>query len=262
METAEPPIDAWSNTLGTPRVDRLAHGNPDVRLWSVWGDDDRPYILRAVGQWRPGASLTDEHRVLLHLKEAGVSVAVPVRSNDGALYVEHRNRTYVLVPRLPADDVEHELLPDAGDVCARIGSAIGGLHLALAEYPRVVESYEHDLLQHAFEGSRPKLPRNIRERWIDPHAEVARTVLRGLPIQLIHGDCNSGNVLLSEGQVSGFIDLDHLPVGQRIYDLAYYLVSRVRDLIDPVERPGPAQRGLSPRRRFVCGRVSRAEPAL
>jgi Ser/Thr protein kinase RdoA (MazF antagonist) len=227
MEHGAPPVAAWSGTVGGARVDPLAHANPDVQLWSV-GDS---YLLRASGPWRPGASLADEHRVLRHLHAAGLSVAVPVPTDDGALCVEHRDRAYVLAPRLAMDNEAPELLPDAGEVCSDIGSAIGGLHVALAQYPGRVKSYEHDLWQHAFEESYPKLPGDVRVPLIDPHVDVARTVLRDLPAQLIHGDCNSGNVLLSNRQVSGFIDFDHLPVGQRIYDLTYYLVHRIRDLI-------------------------------
>jgi Ser/Thr protein kinase RdoA (MazF antagonist) len=72
-----------------------------------------------------------------------------------------------------------------------------------------------------------KLPSDV-QLLIRPHESKARAALAGLPVQLIHGDCNNGNVLLNGGRVSGFIDFDHLPVGERIYDLAYYLVHVVR----------------------------------
>ena len=38
-------------------------------MWSIGCDDDRSYVMRAFGPWRPGDSLADEYRVLLHLQE-------------------------------------------------------------------------------------------------------------------------------------------------------------------------------------------------
>jgi Ser/Thr protein kinase RdoA (MazF antagonist) len=72
-------------------------------------------------------------------------------------------------------------------------------------------------------------------------------------MQLIHGDCNSSNVLLSNGHVSGFIDFDHLPVGQRVYDLAYYLVHRLRELISSGDRGRRSTAFLSAVGRYAAG---------
>jgi hypothetical protein len=111
-----------------------AHANPEVRLWSIGCHDDRSYVIRASGPWRPGDSLADEYRVLLHLQGAGV--AVPFVTDDAVLCVKDGDTSYVLAPRLAADgDENHELLPKGGDVWFRIGSAIGHLRAALAEYP-------------------------------------------------------------------------------------------------------------------------------
>ena len=53
--------------------------------------------------------------------------------------------------------------------------------------------------------------------------------LTGLPCQHIHGDSHSGNILLHHGQVSGFIDLDHLPLGPRVYDLGYLMADLMKN---------------------------------
>jgi Ser/Thr protein kinase RdoA (MazF antagonist) len=50
----------------------------------------------------------------------------------------------------------------------------------------------------------------------------------GLPEQHIHGDCHMGNVILGDAGVVGIIDLDHLPVGPRVYDLGYVLADMVK----------------------------------
>ena len=45
------------------------------------------------------------------------------------------------------------------------------------------------------------------------------------------GDCNVGNVLVHHGEVTGYIDLDHLPHGPRVRDLSHYLHSRLQQQI-------------------------------
>jgi Ser/Thr protein kinase RdoA (MazF antagonist) len=52
--------------------------------------------------------------------------------------------------------------------------------------------------------------------------------LSDLPLQLIHGDCHGGNYLLYRGDVSGFVDLDHLPTGPRVYDIGYLLADMAK----------------------------------
>lgn len=56
--------------------------------------------------------------------------------------------------------------------------------------------------------------------------------LRGLPEQLIHRDCHPGNILVQGTQVIGFIDCDHLCIGPRIFDLAYYAVHHLKWVTD------------------------------
>ncbi len=63
---------------------------------------------------------------------------------------------------------------------------------------------------------------------MQPYAERIAEACRDLPVQLTHGDCNDGNVLIGSEQRISFIDIDHLPTGPRVRDLAYYLASRLR----------------------------------
>lgn len=68
-------------------------------------------------------------------------------------------------------------------------------------------------------------------------------VLADLPVQLIHGDLTPDNVLLHRpGVVSGFIDLDHLPLAPRIWDIAKYLSRRLRLGWRRGPRPSPIGR--------------------
>jgi Ser/Thr protein kinase RdoA (MazF antagonist) len=88
---------------------------------------------------------------------------------------------------------------------------------------------------------------------IDPLRDQLRASLADLPTQLTHGDCNVGNVLVHDGQVSGYIDLDHLPHSPRIRDLSVYLASRIREHI--IAGDPDAMAGLL--RHYVSGYHSR-----
>jgi Ser/Thr protein kinase RdoA (MazF antagonist) len=59
------------------------------------------------------------------------------------------------------------------------------------------------------------------------------TALQDLPQQLIHRDCHAENLLSCGTEVTGIVDWDHLTIGPRILDPAYFAVQlakrRVRD---------------------------------
>jgi Ser/Thr protein kinase RdoA (MazF antagonist) len=58
--------------------------------------------------------------------------------------------------------------------------------------------------------------------------EAMVQALANLPIQRIHGDCHGGNILWDSSGVYGIVDLDHLPIGPRTYDLGHFLADRVK----------------------------------
>ncbi len=59
------------------------------------------------------------------------------------------------------------------------------------------------------------------------------TALTDLPQQLIHRDCHAENLLSCGTEVTGIVDWDHLTIGPRILDVAYFAVQlakrQVRD---------------------------------
>jgi Ser/Thr protein kinase RdoA (MazF antagonist) len=211
--------------LGEARVREVARGH--ALVWGVAAEDGRRYVVKTVGPLRPGPPVADEYRVLVHLRAAGVPVVVPVVSDDGRVAVRDRGVDYALLPWVDGVVGGRE----SGTACARVGAAIGGLHKELAVQPWPVRSYRHEMVGE-FEESVRRLPAEVRERTVARVADRVRDGLGGLagvPEQRLHGDCGTGNVLVRHGAVAGFIDLDHLPVGWRVYDLAYYLSHRVRD---------------------------------
>lgn len=226
------PLDKWTGVLGGRAI--VARLGDAEHVWSITAEDGQDYILKRLSASR-GAPLADEYRVLLHLRDSGCLVAPYVVTDAASLFAEFESQKYVLAPRLAASEIIHEIEPGASPICSNIGRAIGLLDLSLATYPHDIASFEHDLLRQTFDVRFPKLPSIVTERVSAIRGEIVQA-LNGLPMQRIHGDCNPSNVLLSRAEdgktgVSGIIDLDHLPRGQKIYDLAYFLHYRAREVV-------------------------------
>ena len=210
------PVGDWAAVLGTPRIEHLPQvSNP---VWLATADDGEVYVLKRLPEHSPGVGLVEEFRVLLHLQANGVPVAVPLITDDGHICARREGVSYILIPRLPTDDDD----PPG----AVVGAAIARLHKALATYAWPIRSFTHDLVPE-FHGL--DLPAELMDRTVAPHRDWLIAAMSDLPMQRIHGDCNNGNVLVHEGNFSGFIDLDHLPIGPRVYDVAYYLVHLMQD---------------------------------
>lgn len=72
------------------------------------------------------------------------------------------------------------------------------------------------------------LPEDIAATYQLRRDEVV-TRITPLPVQNVHGDMSPENILMAApGEVSGFIDLDHLPIAPRIWDIGKYLSRRLR----------------------------------
>ena len=238
MLVTTPSVKAWSGVLGdTPAI---SPSEDNKHVWSVLAEDGRSYILKHIGRWRPGASLADEFRVLLHLQAAGISVALHVPTDDAKLFAGEIVDKHILVPLIPAQPIDHELEPDAEGSCFRIGRSIGLLHKALESYPWPVASFTENIAE-GFAEAYEILPAELQALLAEPSRKRADDALTGLPDHLMHGDCTPGNVLLRRELghivVAGFIDLDHLPHGQRIHDLGKYLSYQIRELVrHPADR--------------------------
>lgn len=222
-------LEAWKSVVG---------GEHEVRpmpvvhnaIWRIEAEDERVFVLRRLPEFPPGAGPVEAFRVLCHLQAAGVPVALPIVTDAGAIRAPVGERFYELLPYVPTDPGNHELGPDAKETCFAIGQAIARAARALSDCPWPVQSYVDDPAPDILDGTLPKLPAEIVER-VRPFVTRLREATTGLPAQRTIGDCNTGNVLVHQGQVSAFIDLDHLPIAPRVRDLADYLASRLRQQI-------------------------------
>lgn len=217
-------LQAWSSVIDV--VDLTPMPRVTNSLWRVETTGARSYVLKLLPEYPPGASPVEEFRVLCHLQQSGIPVALPVVSDEGQIHVGVGDRLVALLPLLPASSETYEVREDASDVALGIGRAIGQLDEALASCPWAINSFV-DEPGDIPESALPGLPDEVKSL-VESLVPQLTAPMADLPTQLTHGDCNHGNVLVDNGTVTGFLDLDHLPVGPRVRDLVSYVVSRLR----------------------------------
>ena len=190
-------------------------------------------IVKDIGGHRRTERLMAQYRVLLHLHAAQVPVAVPLLAQDGRPFVQDEDKIYTLTPELASGGDTAGMGMER--VYHNMGLAIGRLHTALATYPEEIPSWRMDLPQRILGEAVPRINMHVAGPQLEafngvmiPLGDAFADALADLPVQPIHGDCHGGNILLHNGTVSGFIDLDHLPVGPKPYDLGSLLADRVK----------------------------------
>lgn len=212
-------------------------------VWRVTASSGA-YILKEVGKVNPQgqveSKLAADFNAWAYLKARGIPVALPLLTDAGQPYVTVDDLYFCLFPELPSrQDPESPV----EIVQSNIGAAVARLHRALAEYPGPVHSWTMRLPERIFDEALSVIFRHLDpgERasleailsWVkDP----LLTALSGLPTHVIHGDCHGGNILLDGVEVSGMIDLDHMPIGPRLYDLGYYLNGPASEIYKQPER--------------------------
>jgi len=228
-------LGAWSDVFSSPAVTELTPG----RVWEVATERGDRYVLKKVSTFSaldPARRFTDEARIVTHLLQRGVPVAVPVLSNDGKAYTtDDEGALYAVFPMLPQGrpDDDQELDPVRYQ---NVGAAVARMHVALADCPFGIESWEVGpsllpvlwrTMQHRLAAAAlAELSASVQPRW-----ESIVAALSAAP-QRIHGDVHGGNILTDGQQVTGIIDVDHLPLAPRGYDLGYYTAFAVRWWLD------------------------------
>ena len=236
IRRARDALGFWAQRIGPIVGLEAAHqgwAGDETTTFTVTTECGERFILKNIAGSPNAERIGTEYDLLRHLHAFRVPVAVPVLPDSGQLCVEDRERLYVLYPLLPAD---HTVPPtDVERVYANIGAAVARLHSALAVYPGQVDSWTMNLRHTVFDEAIPRIQRALPGQDADAFQRVVallqdemEAALEGLPAQIIHGDCHGGNYLLYRGDVSGFVDLDHLPTAPRVYDIGYLLADMAK----------------------------------
>ncbi len=194
------------------------------------------FLLKDISDAPNLSRLEFTRAVLTHVARSGLKVPVPISARSGQNAVPSDGRYYLLTEFIQAGEYpsDPKLVPE---LFYQTGQAIAVLHNALAAYPDPEvsrQTWREDLAGNVA-GWIAALSAGLPE----PQSAVVRSVglerggsiesaLHALPEQLIHRDCHPGNILVDGTRVIGFIDCDHLCIGPRLFDLAYYAVHHLK----------------------------------
>lgn len=214
-------LAAWSG-LHLAEVRELTPG----RVWELADKRGSRYALKPVFDlpWLDATSrFVAEARIVSYLAGRGLAVAPPVVCDDGRIYAtDDAGTAYFLAPMLPVgagDGTEN------ADRCHDIGATLARLHVAFAECPFEIHSWEINSTSFtaAWERITAQLP-DIDEvvAFTEPWMERIAIALDDPRRQLVHGDAHGANILTDRDSVTGIIDIEHMPIAPRTYDVAYY----------------------------------------
>ena len=196
---------------------------------SAWAIGDH-YVLKS------GTDLSLAKRNLFMMRtlhESGIPVAeiIPTVNGDELLIID--DRYFFLSKRLGGEhiwgiDEEHYL-----HIAQKSGEIIAKLHHAFLKIQKTVECWENDLLTE-INGWVQRVFEETSYMFVDK-ADFQKSVKNlakfhmTLPKQLIHRDMHFGNLLFSEGEVTGYIDFDLSQKNIRIFDLCYFALGLLID---------------------------------
>jgi Ser/Thr protein kinase RdoA (MazF antagonist) len=236
-------LEAWSEVFSSPIITELAPG----RVWEVATERGDRYVLKKVSTFNapdPVRRFTSEARILTHLLQRGLPVAVPVLSDDGKICTtDDDGALHAVFPKLPSGSADSGSALDPV-LFQNVGAAIARLHGALADCPYGIESWRvgpcsleanwQTVEDRVPAAALAQLSARVRPRW-----DAAVRALSATP-QRVHGDVHGGNILTHGQEVTGIIDCDHLPLAPRGYDLGYYMAFAVHWWLDGDQPSRPA----------------------
>lgn len=234
-----PPLQSILEHWEIPPVSAIATLDDRERVYQV-KTAGSTFVLKDIAQAPNLTRLTFTHNVLTHVARTGLRVPIPLLSRAAQLAVPVHGQFYTLTEWIEAGAYPSDpaLQPE---LFYNTGQAIAMLHQALAAYPDKAvsqQTWREDLAGRVVEwlvdlgAGLPADQALVVKRVGMARGVAIESALRGLPEQLIHRDCHPGNVLVQGTHVIGFIDCDHLCIGPRIFDLAYYAVHHLKWVTD------------------------------
>ena len=191
----------------------------EVSDHAMYAGDD--YVLKACRDdrtCRMAAALAEA----LSVRGVPASRAVPLP--DGSLSLPAAGFRMMLCRRLPGETLRTPvLLQSPGESGERIGRALAGLHLALADMADAWEVDDLDLSGHLLEWAYPRAEASLPAGFPADFAAHVQA-LRQLPRSVVHRDPNPSN-LIDTPQGVGFIDFELSVRACRLFDPCYAITA-------------------------------------
>ena len=199
----------------------------DTPLTFVTAITGERYILKNVGEASDMSHRTErQHKVTQHLHRNNIPVAYLLTTRHGGFSASDGTDLYILMPALPREQ-PNLFGPNSAPIFDNLGRTYARLHDALAEFDKEVDTWSSLFFDRLYERTAPLLRKSLTgedlrvvEDLLDTIEEPMRKLSPQLEEQVILWDCHTGNTIFSNGQVSGFVDCDHISNGPRVFDIA------------------------------------------
>ena len=189
--------------------------------------DTGTFVLRMYKHQRHNR-LDREHRVVLWVHEQGIPAVVPLRTTEGATFIEHEGHFVTLLPHIADSQIPRQALQPThieAMACflARLHNALE--RCPLSDIPEVQFEIDRtailsginrfETIVRSIDAPQPTdhhaLQRlKTRRAWLQDRATEDVSSLHSLPFQIVHGDYQEANIFFRDNTVSAIIDWDKI----------------------------------------------------
>ena len=210
-------LEHWN--LAAESVADFHDPNSGQRQDNTWLIGDC-YVMQ-VGTNRVG--LENHIAVSKALNAHHFSVALPLQTVSGKDYVTEGELYYFVSLRVSCSCMKDDLLysENGAKLAYKLGQAIGNLDAALAEFDFVCN--EPNLWDQMEKHFIPKLKSTcyFEDKFYQDFSNGMGQLYPALPRQLIHRDPNPSNIIVENGEITGFLDFELTERNIRIFDPCY-----------------------------------------
>lgn len=194
----------------------------------VWRLDD-DYYLKADNS---GECLKNIP-IFQELRDMGIPAPEVIRTTEGNAYLELNQAYYVMTHKLDGRHLSKEEVMDHPDTARYVGQSIAKLHGAFKGIEAKHEFKEKDFLEELNGWITDSLEKYAPDSFTNGVLKKCKSDLEivypKLDRQLIHRDLHLGNLLFSDGVITGYIDFDLSQINVKIFDIAYFTVGWIVD---------------------------------
>lgn len=181
-------------------------------------------LRRRSGEQVDPEQISYEHRLLIHLKEAGLPVYPPLSAADGRTWVALDDLVYEVYPW-----VDGEQYQGNQDQLSQLAATMARFHVSCRDYPakpnQQMEDQPERLRRELFEftsGQDRQAYPALLEGLMSMLDEIEQHLnhVHKLPQSVVHGDLHPGNVKFRGNEVAGLFDFDWANRRERVRDVA------------------------------------------